>query len=425
MPSSGLGRPPTAVRCDSHASSAFERQTGHTMVQPEAAQRDAEELEAVGALLEWSHRLAPDDLPVAVSDAVRAIGAKRAVMYAIDFEQRTLVALERPSETLDVDGTVAGRGFRQTQVVETSLDGGVRLWVPLLDGADRHGMLAIDFDGTVDDRRRKSCERIAAVVALLLVSKTALGDNLQLPRRRRPMTLAAEMRWALLPPLSFVNDRITIAGVLEPAYEIAGDTFDYALNGDVVHLALLDAMGHGLEASRIANVAVVAYRSCRRRGLDLLETLRAIDELVVGQFGPEKLVTGQLAQLDVHTGRLKVLSAGHPRPLLLRGGHIVGEVPCDATLPIGFGGIEGAVTEISLEPGDRVVFYTDGLVEARSPTGEEFGVQRLGDLVARAAASDEPPAETARRLVHSVLAHEAGNLRDDATVVLLGWPPAE
>jgi serine phosphatase RsbU (regulator of sigma subunit) len=69
-----------------------------------------------------------------------------------------------------------------------------------------------------------------------------------------------------------------------------------------------------------------------------------------------------------------------------------------------------------------VAFYTDGIIEARSPSGEEFGLSRLGDHLARAAAAHEKPAETVRRLLQSVQAHEAGALRDDATVLLLGWP---
>src|SRR4051812_31583675 len=76
--------------------------------------------------------------------------------------------------------------------------------------------------------------------------------------------------------------------------------------------------------------------------------------------------------------------------------------------------------ETTLEPGDRVVFYTDGVVAARAASGEQFGIDRLGEFIARAAAAHEPAAETVRRLIHSVLDHEAGNLHDDATVILLG-----
>ena len=235
------------------------------------------------------------------------------------------------------------------------------------------------------------------------------------------MTLAAELRWAMVPPLSFVNDVVEVCAVLEPAYEIAGDTFDYAHNGDVTHVAVFDAVGHGLEASRLANLAVVAYRHSRRRDVDLAHTVAAIDRVVREQVDPERFLTSLLVELDTTTGRLRIANAGHPPPLLVRRERVIGEVRCERRPPIGFGAVDTPITEVALEPGDRLLLYTDGVVEARSASGEQFGVERLADFMARAAFSEEPPAETMRRLIHSVLDHEAGQLRDDATVVLLGW----
>jgi serine phosphatase RsbU (regulator of sigma subunit) len=75
----------------------------------------------------------------------------------------------------------------------------------------------------------------------------------------------------------------------------------------------------------------------------------------------------------------------------------------------------------SLEPGDRVLFFTDGVVEARSATGELFGKERLGDLLVRASADANSASETMRRLVHAVLGHQGSSLRDDATLLLLEW----
>jgi serine phosphatase RsbU (regulator of sigma subunit) len=74
------------------------------------------------------------------------------------------------------------------------------------------------------------------------------------------MSLAAEMQWQLLPPLTLVTPRVVIAGLLEPAYEVAGDAFDYALNGDTAHLAVIDPVGHDLAATVLAAVTVGGYR---------------------------------------------------------------------------------------------------------------------------------------------------------------------
>jgi serine phosphatase RsbU (regulator of sigma subunit) len=385
--------------------------------------RAEQEVDALGALLEESHRLPPDQLAPVVAAAARRLGAgAEALIYIVDFDQKLLIPLGGDDDVLDIEGTVAGRAYRLEQIVSTPRDDGSRSWIPLLDGADRHGVLRLDLDVPLDDDLERRARHFSTTVTELIVSKNALSDVIELARRRRDMDLAAELRWAFLPPLSFLCDFVEIAGVLQPAYEIAGDTFDYAVNGGVVHIGIFDAMGHGLEASRMANLAVGAYRHSRRQQRPLLEILTAIDEVIAEQFGPERFVTGQLATLDATSGILHFLSAGHPRPLLLRRDHVVGELPCDISVPIGLGGVEVQIAEISLEAGDRVVFYTDGVTEARSPGGEEFGVERLGDFVARAAAAHEPAAETVRRLILMVQAHESGNLRDDATVVVLGWP---
>jgi serine phosphatase RsbU (regulator of sigma subunit) len=262
---------------------------------------------------------------------------------------------------------------------------------------------------------------VASIVGEALVSKSAYGDSLAQTRRRRTPSLAAELRWALLPPLTFTSDSVEVSGFLEPAYDIAGDTFDYAVNGDTLHVAVLDAMGHGLEASRMANLAVGEYRHCRRDGLSLGEMLERIDAVLLDQFGASRFVTGQLATLDLRSGALEVLNAGHPRPLHLRGHHDLGDLACEPCPPMGLGAVRTEVTTTALEPGDSLVLHTDGIIEARSTTGDEFGRDRLAELVSASLRRQDRPAEVIRQVVHAVGDHSGGPLRDDATVVLVRW----
>lgn len=381
--------------------------------------------EVLGSLLNISHRLHPDEVPAQVRDHARRLGATEAVIFLADLEQRILQPMAvggagQAPEPLEIDTTLAGRAFRTQEVLQGEADNGERrLWIPLLDGADRLGVLAVTIP-RVDELVERRLGWLASLVAELITSKAPYGDSISLARRTRAMSLAAESRWSLLPPLSFASDHVEVAALLEPAYDLAGDTFDYAVNGSVVHLAVFDAMGHGLEASRMANLAVAIHRHGRRHGVGIDEIFMAIDEAVVSAFGEDHFVTGQLATLELSTGTLTVVTGGHPRPLLLRGTTIVGELMGPVCTPMGLG-LAPTVYEAQLEPGDRVVFYTDGVVEARSPAGEEFGLERLGDLLERAAAAQELPAEMMRRLTHSVLAHEAGQLHDDATLLLVGW----
>ncbi|HEX2274310.1 MAG TPA: GAF domain-containing SpoIIE family protein phosphatase [Acidimicrobiales bacterium] len=382
----------------------------------------------LGRLLELSHTMAPHALAWVVADLAAEVGLDDLVIHLVDLDQRLLLPLATQpgtpaGEPLDIDATIAGRAFRTETIIEVEAPGDERrrrVWVPLMDGAERLGVMSL-ITHPLGDLSRARCHHLAAVVAELIVSKSQYGDTLPNARRRRPMELAAELRWAVLPPLSFTGPRVTIAGILEPAYEVAGDAFDYALNGDIAHVAVFDAMGHGLEASRMANLAVGAYRHSRRLGLDLAATYAAMDRAVANEFGAERFVTGVLATLHCGTGELSWVIAGHPRPLVLRGAKMIGELSTDPSLPFGLGGAVATPAVTSLEPGDRVLFFSDGVVEARSATGELFGKERLGDLLVRASADAATPPETMRRLVHAVLAHQGSTLKDDATLLLVEW----
>ncbi|HEV7888325.1 MAG TPA: PP2C family protein-serine/threonine phosphatase [Acidimicrobiales bacterium] len=379
---------------------------------------------ALGSLLDASHRLHPDDVGKEVARRAAMVGAAGAVLWVVDRQQRVLTRLDDHSQTLEVNSSLAGRAYRTGAVVLA--EDGRRACFPLLDGTERVGVLTAELAST-DAVTMVRCRQLASLAAELIVTKRAYGDGPVLAERRREMDVSAEMRWALMPPLTFATDVVTLAGALEPAYEIAGDTFDYSASGDTLHFAVFDAMGHGLWAARMANLAVVAYRNARRHGLGLVETLAFVQDTVVEQFGAEAtFVTAHLGRLSMGTGRLSLLNAGHPRPLLLRGMRSVSEVPCDRGLPIGVAEVEertAVVTELPLEPGDGVLFYSDGVTEARSPEGEEFGEERLADFLVRAAASGETPSEMMRRLTHAVLEHQNDRLDDDATLLIIHWSP--
>ena len=162
---------------------------------------------------------------------------------------------------LEIENSDAGLAFMEMRTVVTTTTAGSRLFLPLLDGTARVGVLEIETAGTAVAEQWSA---FASIVAELLVTKGAHTDVYFAARRTRPMGLAAEMQWHLLPPLTVSSPRVTIAGVLEPAYEVGGDAFDYAINHGTAHFAIFDAMGHGVDASVMATVAVGACPSRRR-----------------------------------------------------------------------------------------------------------------------------------------------------------------
>jgi serine phosphatase RsbU (regulator of sigma subunit) len=390
---------------------------------------------ALDEVLRGSHLMAPDQMgPLAAAGGAH-LGAMSTVIWLVDYDQGLLVPVlplsEEPREGLSVDGSVAGRAFRTVEVVETDLGDARRAWVPLLDGVERLGVLEMVFpagSGPLGEQLRLLLGQYAHLVAELYVSNDQYTDHYEWFRRQEPMALPAEMQHDLLPPLTFGTDRFVVSGLLAPAYEVGGDAFDYALNGNIAHLALFDAVGHGLQASLLANLAVACYRNSRRAGLGLTHTAVSLDRTLAAMFGGERFVTGLLAQLDVDSGELRMVNAGHPEPLLLRGTQVVKELQADPATPFGLNGLLDEVRPESfpvlveqLQPGDRLLLATDGVDEARNAEGEFFGRERLAQFAAKEAASGVPTPEMMRRLQQAVMRHQVGRLQDDATMLLVEW----
>ena len=382
------------------------------------------------SLLRASHLLAPDDLASTVAAHARSMGARETVLYLADYEQATLVPLPGAGvperQELAIEATMAGRAFRRVEVVTSAATGGShRLWLPLLDGVERLGVVELVLPAEPDTDREEDFRALISLVAELIVTHGAYGDVFTRLRRRRTFSLAAEIQWGLLPPLTFGTERVVITGGLEPAYDIGGDTFDYAVNGDTADLLILDSVGHGLPAAVLASVAAGAYRHARRTLLDLPDIAQQVNAAIAAQFGASQFATATLVRLDLDTGRLRWINAGHPAPLILRGSSLVHPPPCPPSRPLGLQDAKPDSCQTRLEPGDRLLLYTDGITEARSPDGEFFGEQRLADFIATAVAAGDPAPEMVRRLMRRLLAHQADQLQDDATLVVLEWRTGE
>ncbi len=392
------------------------------------------------SLLNASHLAAPHHLPALVAEHAAMLGAHDAMVYLVDLQQTVLVPFvgstaltDHQHDTLGVDSSVAGTAFQRSQVLHQALGreaAGVRVWVPVLNGTERLGVLGVTVTrpappgGT--DVLELRLRRLAAVVAELVQIKTLYGDTIVQTRRQAQMSLAAEVQWALLPPLTFACSDVIIAGGMEPAYQVAGDTVDYAVDPGVARLAVFDGMGHGLDSALLASLTVAAYRNARRAGKPLVDTAMEIDSTVHLQHAAAAFTTGILAELDTETGLLRWVCAGHPRPLLLRHGEPARPLSVQPSLPFGLEAALGsgrafAVGTQQLQPGDRVVLYTDGIIEARAPDGSLFGVDRLVEFLGRESDDVLPPPEAVRRLIRSLLAHQQGHLTDDATLLMVEW----
>ncbi|WLS46463.1 PP2C family protein-serine/threonine phosphatase [Micromonospora profundi] len=369
----------------------------------------------------------PDELSLLVTRAAPAIGATEVVIYLADYTQSSLVPLLGAGlvrDELTIETTLAGRAFTNLDV-QRAAETPDRLWVPLLLGCERLGVLEVVSPDAGDAAMDVPAWELAVNIAQVLVNRRLYGDVVERMRRRLPMQVAAEIVWGLLPPLTFATDELVITAILEPCYDVGGDIFDYALNGDVLSVGLFDTCGHGIKASTLASLVVSAYRNARRSGLDLADTATSIDRWVHSEH-PGSFATALLAELDRRTGQLRIINAGHPGAMLLRDGKAIRELPGPTALPLGLGYLSAGAPRVhqeELHPGDRILAYTDGITDAKSADGERFGLDRLVDFVGRALNDGLPSPETMRRLVRAVLAYQDDQLDDDATAMFLEWRP--
>jgi serine phosphatase RsbU (regulator of sigma subunit) len=380
----------------------------------------------LGEVLRLAQQAAPQDVPELAGRVGRALGATLLV-YVVDYGQTELVPLAGDGiparEPVPVEGSLAGRAYTTLEPCVSPGTGEYRLWVPLATGPLRVGVLEVLPGSTAAAGQRELWSAVAALFAQLLADRGQYGDALELARRRLPMQAATEVVWSLLPPVSFANNQVAVSAILEPCYEVGGDVFDYSVDRGPVHVALFDAMGHGMAAALLSALAVNAYRNARRCGLDLTDRYLSVDKWIRARY-PGSFVTAVLGEFDPRTGRYRRISAGHPAELLLRDGHPVRAFPAPTAMPLGMADLMHGppeVTEHEVQPGDQLLLYTDGVVDARSESGEQFGVDRLADFLGRAIASQLPQPEIMRRLVRAILDHQHEQLQDDATAMCLRY----
>ena len=385
---------------------------------------------ALAALLESTNQLPASELTTMVDIAGRLLGATSARMLVADYALTSLQELGDDGATGPrqlIEGTLAGRALSSAEVVVAGEDDAeTTILVPLSEGSERLGVLELVHPNWTEDLRPR-LDPVVRILVLLLISKRRYTDVVLRSRRSQPLSPAAEMQWDLLPPLTCSTGSVSVSGILEPAYSIGGDSFDYALNPSGLDFAIIDAVGHGMRAVLLSVSAINCLRNARREGLDLETAYMNTGALLEELFGGAAFVTGQLGSLTLESGDLVWLNAGHPLPLLVRDGAFIGELGCRPSLPMGLGGTVNEIATEHLQSGDRVLFYTDGVVETRAPdTGWEFGVDRLADLLVRATLDGVFPAETVRRLSASIMAYNGAGLSDDATLLVIDYhgPPS-
>ncbi|MER7926146.1 PP2C family protein-serine/threonine phosphatase [Streptomyces sp. NPDC096057] len=351
------------------------------------------------------------------------LGAASVSFLITDFTGGSVVRLgaadsidtDEPARRITLRGTLYGDVIRtQRPSVEDRGDGRlVRIVAPVTNRGDAIGLLELFLPMAPDAETMREIGETAHVLAYIVIANRSFTDVYQWGRRTTPLSLAAEIQHRLLPAsLACEAAQFAVAGALEPADHVGGDTFDYVIDRDTVQLSVTDAMGHDVDAALLATLLVSALRRARRAGADLAEQARQADE-AMREHGHQGYVTGQLLRISLIDGSAEFINAGHPWPLRMRDGQVQ-EITPQIDMPFGFHAPHTyRVQSLDLRPGDRLVMLTDGMLERNASSLD------LPGLIVRTGALH--PREAARALIAAIVDANDGHLHDDATVMCLDW----
>jgi serine phosphatase RsbU (regulator of sigma subunit) len=375
---------------------------------------------------------AEDAAPVAAADVLgehlaQALDAREISFLIADFSGQALVRLghvgsttatrgrgRETAERVPLAGSPHGRALAtQTVRIETGAEG-TRLFAPVTSRGEAIGVLELTLGEAPNEQTVADVALAAHALAYVVIANRRFTDLFEWGQRTVPLSLAAEIQHRLLPAAYTCEaGQFTLAGWLEPAGEVGGDTFDFAMERDTLHLSMTDAMGHEVEAALLATILVGALRNARRAGAGLAEQVQLANAGLADNAPSGGFVTGQVARINLGAATAEIINAGHPAPLRLRNGRVEA-VNLEADPP--FGTVRGhqyRVQTLELQPGDRLMFFTDGIIE-RNTTDIDLESMLIDS-------AQMHPREAVQHLIRAILQATGGALNDDATALCVDW----
>ena len=364
----------------------------------------------------WSAR--PTHLVQAAREAIDAwVGMAGTEILLLDYHQSHLVPFADGDggTPIPIDAHPAGRAFASGRAVQDDN----HLYLPLIVYGERMGVLTVrrPADTPVSD---DDLAEVAASLARALRLADTATDIYREVRRRKRLTIAAELQWDLLPGRTCESGEFCLAGQLEPAYTVSGDNFDWSLSDRHLTLSVSNGMGSGIGAALLTQLTVNSLRNARRSGAVSAEAAELASGIVYSQYGGSRHSSTLMLRIALSTGEAEVVDAGSPRLLRVRRGEIE-TVTLDQQMPLGmFSDTRYRAQPLTVLSGDRLIILSDGLYEARGPSGRVYGQAPLAAALRSSRLQD--PNETVRYLITDLLSHHEGtDLVDDAIAVCLDW----
>jgi sigma-B regulation protein RsbU (phosphoserine phosphatase) len=253
-----------------------------------------------------------------------------------------------------------------------------------------------------------------------VAARRALDRDQQLNSIQQELEVARRIQLSILPAAFAASEYFTVAARFVPMTSVAGDFYDfiYSENG-TVGLLIADVSGHGVPAALIASMMKVAITSQRHHAPNPERLLAGVNEALCGNT-QSQFVTAAYVHLDAGYGKFCYAAAGHPPMLLLRDDQVFRIEENGLVLAL----LSSAVYASTKQPllrGDRLLLYTDGIIEAANAGGEEFGYERVGNLLQ---ASAKMAAEEAADLILHTVSGWSSSQSDDLTVIVCDYKRA-
>ncbi|WP_329324836.1 PP2C family protein-serine/threonine phosphatase [[Kitasatospora] papulosa] len=371
--------------------------------------------------------------PHEIFDVLRSVLERRHHAEAVDLlmvdyamtQLQPVGILPHTRPAVSVHETAPGRAFgaQEPYCVYDDTASTVTVHLPLSVRGDRLGVLSVTLrvgeDGLAKDVLEELQQCAAGLAHEVVVAERDTDLFLQ-ARRAERLTLAAEMQWQLLPGRSCTRPEYSLGAQLEPAYAIFGDSFDWSASADDLFVTVSNGMGEGIDAALLTNLAVNALRNARRAGLGLSDQAYLADQAIYGQYGGSRFTSTLLLRFHLPTGDVEIIDAGSPRVWRVRAG-VVEAIELEAQMPLGmFEDTDYVPQHFSVEPGDRLLFISDGVYDALSPGGEKYSLRALARSIA--ATRLLPAPQVPRAMLQELLGHRgSGPAADDSLVMCLDW----
>ncbi len=359
---------------------------------------------------------ANEELKVAVArlrDRVGEVGeirVSRNVMDEVVMRGNSVLTSDAQHDPRFASGTMVLQGVRSV------------LAVPLGVSEKVFGIIYADSpiaEGRFTEDHLKVLTTLASVAAIRVENAKLTEARFQQERLERELQLASEIQQRFQPAAPPVVAGYELQGISFPCYEIGGDYYDFIERDDGrLVIALGDVSGKGTAAALLMSSLHAAIHAQTGSHDTIVETISAVNRYLADNIPPNRFITLFYAELDPESGAVSFLNAGHNPPLIV---HAAGTVEQLASggLPLGIKADadyrEGRTT---LQMGDVLVIYSDGVTEAASPNGEEFGPTRLYEVVSR---NVDASAAGIRDRIESALTKfsQGTQAADDITLVIV------